>query len=302
MLRDAERPRSPRVAARQYNSLMNEFIWNCRQHTFHLGRKPLILGIVNVTPDSFSDGGRHAGTDAAIRHAMKLAEDGADILDIGGESTRPGATPVSESEELARVLPVVEGLGRLTKVPLSIDTMKASVAKACLDAGAAIINDVSGFQHDPAMVDVARDAGAGAIVMHMQGTPQTMQLNPHYDDVVREVKGFFAERLASLAATGIPAGRVAFDPGIGFGKTQDHNMRLMARLKDLDVGRPICLGVSRKGTLGIVTGRERHERDPATLAISCFAMAQGSAQILRVHDVRGTADAVKLWEALGEVC
>jgi dihydropteroate synthase len=277
---------------------MTAFTWACRQHTFHLGRKPLILGIVNVTPDSFSDGGQHAGTDAAIRHAMKLAEDGADLLDIGGESTRPGATPVTESEELARVLPIVKELVRLSRVPLSIDTMKASVAKACLDAGAAIINDVSGFQHDPAMAKVAAEAVAGAIIMHMQGTPQTMQKNPHYGDVVKEVKEFFAERLASLTAAGIPTERIAFDPGIGFGKTQDHNMRLLARLKELDIGRPICLGVSRKGMLGIVTGRERHERDPATLAISCFATAQGSAQILRVHDVRGTSDAVKLWAAI----
>jgi len=276
---------------------MNPLIWNCRQHTFDLGARPLVLGIVNITPDSFSDGSRHANTRSAVEHALKLVADGADILDLGGESTRPGAAPVGEAEELARVLPVAQELIRLTSVPLSIDTMKASVAKACLDAGAAIINDVSGIR-DPAMVNVVKEYGAGAIVMHMQGTPQTMQLDPHYEDVIANVKGFFEERLLTLTTAGILPESIAFDPGIGFGKTQEHNLKLMARLGELNIGRPICLGVSRKGTLGLITDRERNDRDPATLAVSCFALANGGAQILRVHEVRNTADAVKIWKAL----
>lgn len=276
---------------------MNASTWICGPHTFRLDRRPLVMGIVNVTPDSFSDGGQHANTDAAVRHALKLAEDGADILDLGGESTRPGAEPVDAGEELARVLPVIRELVRLTRVPLSIDTMKADVAKACLDAGAVIVNDVSGLR-DPAMVRVVQDSGAAAIAMHMRGTPQTMQHDPQYADVVAEVRSYFAERLNTLVEAGIPAERIAFDPGIGFGKTQEHNMRLLAHLQGLNVGRPICLGVSRKGMLGIVTGRERNDRDPATLAISCFAMATSSAQIFRVHEVRNTVDAAKVWAAL----
>jgi dihydropteroate synthase len=276
---------------------MGPSFWKCRHFRFDPAARPLVMGIVNVTPDSFSDGGRHATKQAAVAHALKLASEGADILDLGGESTRPGAEPVGEVEELVRVLPVVRELVQRTSIPLSIDTMKASVARACLEAGAAIVNDVSGLR-DPAMVEVVGEFGAGAVVMHMQGTPQTMQLDPHYGNVLAEVRGFFQERLRSLTAAGIPAECLAFDPGIGFGKTQEHNLKLMAGLNDLDVGRPICLGVSRKGTLGLVTGRERHDRDPATLAVSCFAIAQGNAQILRVHDVRNTADAVKIWMAM----
>jgi dihydropteroate synthase len=257
------------------------------------------MGIVNVTPDSFSDGGRFAATDAAVTHGLDLVRDGADLLDIGGESSRPGAAPVSVEEELARVVPVVRALAAQTAAPLSIDTCKAEVARQALAAGAHAINDVTALRGDGEMAGVVRDFGAGIVLMHMQGTPATMQANPSYSDVVREVGEFLEERLQAAADLGIEGAQVVLDPGIGFGKAVDHNCRLLARLEELQrLGRPVCLGVSRKGFLGKVLGRPVGERLAGSLAAACFAVARGAAQMLRVHDVAATRDAVVLFARL----
>ena len=278
---------------------MVPYRWQLRDRLIEIGRRPLVVGIVNVTPDSFSDGGRFFDPSHAIAHGFKLIEEGADILDVGGESTRPGSEPVSEAEELERVVPAILALAKQTSIPISIDTMKPAVAQACLEAGAAIVNDVSGFR-DPAMIAIASRHRAGVIVMHMQGTPSTMQANPHYEDVTREVGLYFAERLEALAAAGIPQEAVCLDPGIGFGKTLEHNLELLANLGTLSrFGRPVCLGVSRKGFLGTITGRPVGERMAGSLAVACFAAARGEAQLLRVHDVAPTRDAVRLLEAIG---
>lgn len=264
-----------------------EWVSNRRSIAFD---RPLVMGIVNVTPDSFSDGGRWATADLAIEHALRLAQDGADVLDIGGESSRPGAEPVPEEEELRRVVPVVRALATQLTVPISIDTMKPAVAQACIEAGAEIINDVSGLRN-PAMVGVARDTAAAVLVMHMKGTPQTMQLDPNYLDVVGEIDQYFEERLRTLTASGIARQRLAIDPGIGFGKKSSHNWELLAKLDRLRCfERPLCLGVSRKGFLG----KERPAKDRliAGLTVAVEAMTRGTAQIIRTHDVRETRDSV----------
>ena len=259
----------------------------------------LVMGVVNVTPDSFSDGGRWFGADEAISHGLELAAAGADIVDVGGESTRPGSGTVPEDEELRRVVPVVRELARKAPVPISVDTSKAAVARAALDAGAGIINDVTGLRGDPDMPGVAARSGAGVILMHMQGTPATMQANPRYADVVREVGDFFADRLGALAAAGVDPETVCLDPGIGFGKTLDHNLELLAGLGAFArFGRPVCLGVSRKGFIGAVCGRAVPDRMPGSLAAACFAVAAGAAHVLRVHDVAPTRDAVLLYAAI----
>jgi dihydropteroate synthase len=273
--------------------------WRLRNQELPLGSRCLVMGIVNVTPDSFSDGGRFLHIDAAIAHGLELVRQGADLLDVGGESTRPGSQPVSLEQELQRVVPVVIALAQQTRVPISIDTSKADVARACLEAGAHIVNDVTGLGGDPHMADVVRDLGAGAIVMHMQGTPATMQIAPRYDDVIIDLSRFFAERLQSLGAVGIPPEAIALDPGIGFGKTREHNITLLARLAEFAaLGRPICLGVSRKGFLGKLLDRPVEERLAASLGAAAFALAQNAVQILRVHDVAQTRDLVVVWDAL----
>jgi len=278
---------------------MPPLVWRCRQHTFAIGARPLIMGIVNVTPDSFSDGGRFLDPSLAIEHGRQLVAEGADFLDIGGESTRPGSLPVPWDEELRRVLPVVEGLAANTSVPLSVDTNKADVARRCLAAGASIINDITGLRGDAEMPAVVAESGAGAIVMHMQGTPATMQANPRYEDVLQEVGDFFEERLRSLTAAGILGEAIAFDPGIGFGKTQDHNLDLLANLdRYRPLRRPIVLGISRKGVIGTIIGRPRPERMVGSVAAACLAAARGGVQVVRVHDVGATRDAVRLIEAL----
>jgi dihydropteroate synthase len=260
------------------------------------------MGIVNVTPDSFSDGRRFLDRDAAVKHALELVQQGADILDIGGESTRPGSLPVALQEELERVVPVVAALAKVTDALLSIDTSKADVARACVAAGANIINDVTGLTGDPRMADVARDTGAGVIVMHMQGTPATMQIAPRYDDVVQDLFQYFSERLESLAAHGIARECIAIDPGIGFGKMREHNIKLLAGLgKFTELGRPLCLGVSRKGFLGKLLDRPVEERLAGSLAAAAYGLAQGAVQILRVHDVAATRDLVRVWEVLASL-
>jgi dihydropteroate synthase len=258
------------------------------------------MGIVNVTPDSFSDGGRYSGTEAAVAHGLDLVAQGADLLDIGGESTRPGSQPVSLEEELDRVVPVVRELARQVSVPLSVDTTKPEVARQALDAGAHSINDVTAVR-DPDMAAVLRDSDAGVILMHMQGTPATMQLAPTYADVVGEVYAFLEARLQELEKLGIASGRLAVDPGIGFGKTAEHNLELLANLGRFGaLGRPVCLGVSRKGFLGKLLGRDLPDRLPGSLAAVCHALGQRAAQIVRVHDVAATRDAVELYQAVGE--
>jgi dihydropteroate synthase len=270
-------------------------IWRLRDRTLEFGQKTLVLGIVNVTPDSFSDGGRYASPEQAIAHGVELVRQGADLLDVGGESTRPGAEPVSLEAELNRVLPVVRALAARVAVPLSVDTSKAEVARECLTAGAHVINDVTGLRGDPAMPEVVRAFGAGAIVMHMQGTPLTMQREPRYEDVVGDIGAFFQERLRELFTLGIAPEQLVLDPGIGFGKTKEHNLVLLARLDDFQrFGRPVCLGVSRKGFLGRTTER----RLAASLAAVCWAVARGAAQLVRVHDVEETRDAVTVLTAI----
>jgi dihydropteroate synthase len=264
-----------------------------------LGPRCLVMGIVNVTPDSFSDGGQFLQTDAAIAHALKLVAEGADLLDIGGESTRPGSAPIPLGEELRRVVPVVTALAKQTDVPISVDTSKADVAHACLEAGAHIINDVTGLTGDPRMAETARAYGAGVIVMHMKGTPATMQVAPRYDDVVNDILSYLRERIQALTTLGIPADAIAIDPGIGFGKTREHNIALLSNLaKFADLGRPLCLGVSRKGFLGNLLDRPVEERLAGSLAAAAFALAQNAGQILRVHDVAETRDLVRVWEVL----
>jgi len=273
--------------------------WRIRDRVLNLDARCLVMGIVNVTPDSFSDGGKFLHAERAIAHALDLVKQGADILDIGGESTRPGSQPVSLDEELARVLPVVRALEQQCDVVLSIDTSKSGVARACLEAGAHIINDVTGLTGDPHMVHVARDFGAGLVVMHMQGTPMTMQVAPSYDDVAIDLFQYFTERVQCLTASGIARDTIAIDPGIGFGKTRDHNITLLARLATYkDLGCPICLGVSRKGFLGKLLDRPLEQRMAGSLAAAAFALSQQAAQVLRVHDVAETRDLVRVWEVL----
>jgi dihydropteroate synthase len=276
-------------------------LWQLRDRTLTPGSPPLILGIVNVTPDSFSDGGQFLDTDAAVAQGLRLVEQGADLLDIGGESTRPGSQPVELEEELSRVVPVVRRLAALTSTPLSVDTSKAEVARQALGAGAHIINDITALAGDPAMPEVVRTHRAGVILMHMQGTPATMQVRPHYDDVVAEVVAFLEARLQACINLGIAASQVVLDPGIGFGKTVEHNLRLLAHLEQLQrLGRPVCLGVSRKGFLGKVLGRPLEQRLAGSLAAACYALVRGTAQIVRVHDVAETRDVVVLLNALRE--
>ncbi len=272
--------------------------WQVRDRLIPLGARALVMGIVNVTPDSFSDGGHFAQTDAAIAHALELERQGADILDVGGESTRPGAQSVPIDEELRRVVPVMEALARQTKVPLSVDTSKPEVARACLNAGAHIINDVTGLSH-PDMLSAAKESGAGVIVMHMQGTPATMQLDPKYDDVVGDILRFFEERIAALTAQGLRRETIVIDPGLGFGKRFQHNLQIIARLAAFQhLGLPVCFGASRKGFIGKIIGRGVDESLYGSLAMVSIALAQKAAQIVRVHDVAATRDTVLIWEAM----
>jgi dihydropteroate synthase len=269
-----------------------------RQFEFNFPCPALVMGIVNVTPDSFFDGGKFLDAGAAVAHACQLVEQGAQILDVGGESSRPGATPVAEEEELRRVLPVVKDLAARVPVPVSIDTMKPAVARAALAAGASIVNDVGANRTDDAMWRIVAEARAGYVCMHMQGTPRTMQMNPAYADVVREVGEFFSERLTRLSDCGVSREQVILDPGIGFGKTVEHNLQLLGAVRGFtSFGRPLLLGVSRKSFIGKVLRTDGAGRLPGALACVCHAVAAG-AQIIRAHDVAETVQAIRMTEAI----
>jgi len=251
------------------------------------------MGIVNVTPDSFSDGGQFLDARAAVAHGRQLEAEGADILDVGGESTRPGAEPVAPEEQIRRVVPVIERLvAQGVRAQISIDTTRLAVAEAAVAAGASYVNDVTAFRHEPALASFAADRGLDCCLMHMRGEPRSMQHNPVYDDVVSDVKAFLEERLSAAVAAGVAEERIMLDPGIGFGKTVDHNLELLRRLDELvALGRPIVIGTSRKSFLGHITGREAVDRLPGTIATNVLALERGAA-VFRVHDVRPVADAL----------
>jgi dihydropteroate synthase len=273
--------------------------WRARQFEYHFPRSTLIMGILNVTPDSFFDGGRFLDPAGAVDRALEMIGEGADLIDVGGESTRPGAAPVALEEELKRVLPVLRSLAGRVRVPVSVDTMKVEVARAALDAGASILNDVSARREDPALWELAGRTGAGYVAMHMQGTPRTMQENPVYEQVTAEVDRFFGDRLDRLNQAGVDADQVVLDVGIGFGKQSGHNLELLARLATFTKRqRPLLLGASRKSFIGQITGSSRiEERLAGSLACACWAVAAG-ARIIRTHDVAATKQAVQMTEAV----
>lgn len=272
--------------------------WKCRDRILEIGPKPLVMGILNVTPDSFSDGGRYRDTNRAAEHGAAMVGEGADIVDVGGESTRPGAGTVSDAEEIARTEPVVRKLAAETNALISIDTRKAAVAERALAAGAHIVNDVSAMTHDPAMPGEASRYGAGVVLMHMLGSPGTMQDDPRYGNVVADVRRYLAERVDALVAQGLDRESLSVDPGIGFGKTVEHNEALVANLRELlTIGVPVIVGLSRKSFLGKITGREVNERLPASLAAMMVCLANG-AHVMRVHDVKESVDAAAVWAAL----
>ena len=275
------------------------FDWKLRNQTLQRSGIPLLMGILNVTPDSFSDGGDHNGVEAAVEHGRQLAEDGADVIDIGGESTRPGSAPVSLDEELQRTIPVIQRLADSVVVPLSIDTTKAEVARQALDAGAQIVNDISGGTFDQQMLTVCAEADAGICLMHIQGTPQTMQDDPQYEDVRADVHKFLSARIAAAIAAGNEIERICLDPGIGFGKTAEHNLTLMQSVGWFheEFQRPLLIGHSRKRFLSRVLGRSVDERLSGTIGVSVALAAQG-ADILRIHDVRAVRDALVAWRAI----
>jgi len=261
---------------------------------------PLIMGILNVTPDSFSDGGRYSDVSAAVERGHEMLEEGADIIDVGGESTRPGAQDVSAGEEAERVIPVIRALTESPASVISVDTMKAFVAKLAVEAGAHIINDVSAMTHDPEMERVALESEAGVVLMHMQGTPRTMQSSPSYKDVVGEVYDALRDRVEQLVRRGFDRERLTVDPGIGFGKTGEHNLSLLRNLGAfLDIGVPLVVGLSRKSFLGRLTGREVNDRLPASLAALVYCILKG-AHVMRVHDVKASCDAARITAVLGE--
>ncbi|MEW6304424.1 MAG: dihydropteroate synthase [Verrucomicrobiota bacterium] len=273
-------------------------ILRARQFEYRFPRPALIMGILNVTPDSFSDGGQFLNPRAAVEHAEQMIGEGAEIIDVGGESTRPNAEPVSVEEELRRVLPVIEELAGRVRLPISIDTQKPEVARAALQAGASIVNDIAANRTDAEMWRIVAEAGAGYVAMHMQGTPQTMQVNPAYGDVVAEVGAFFAERLEQILAAGMRMEQTVLDVGIGFGKTLEHNLQLLAALgRFTRFERPLLLGVSRKSFIGKLLGVDVAERLPAALACTQWAITAG-VSLVRTHDVAATVQTVRMTEAI----
>ncbi len=288
----------PYSLARDKDRAAKRMIFRARQFAFAFPRPAMVMGIVNVTPDSFSDGGRFLDSQAAIAHALQLVDEGAEIIDIGGESTRPHAQPVAEAEELRRVLPVIEQLAEQLKVPISIDTMKPAVAKAALQAGAAIVNDVAANREQPAMWQVVSEFGAGYLCLHMQGTPQTMQIAPAYTNVVQDIVAFFFQRIERLNHCGVLPDQLILDPGIGFGKTLEHNLQLLASLSSFKtLGRPLVLGVSRKSFIAKLLGTELARRLPAALACATLAVEAG-VEVIRAHEVAETLQAIRMAEAI----
>ena len=293
------------LVGQKYNIAMSVVTFpeiRCREKILPLGPSVLIMGILNVTPDSFSDGGRFVDPVAAVDQAQKMIAEGADIIDIGGESTRPGVSYINEEEEIVRIRPIVEALGKRTDIPLSIDTRKAAVAQVALDLGVAIVNDVSALQDDSRMAQVIEESGAGVVLMHRQGHSATMQDAPHYEDVVEEVKSFLAKRVALAQSMGIPSDRIIVDPGIGFGKTCKHNFKILANLGEfLEINQPLLVGLSRKGFIGELTGKPVAEREMGNAAAIAIAVWQGT-HILRVHDVGAMKDAIRVAQALRNSC
>ena len=276
------------------NEFPNHSRWKLRTQTLAITQTPLIMGILNVTPDSFSDGGSYLTAQDAIDHGLRLAAEGADIIDIGGESTRPYSQPVSVQQEIERVVKVVRGIADQSDVPISIDTSKSAVAIAAIEAGAQVINDVTGLTGDPDMLQVAVESGVGVCAMHMQGTPATMQDNPRYTNVVAEVLAYLQQRKACLLDAGIPLEKICLDPGIGFGKTHQHNLELLAGCEAfLELGCPILIGHSRKGFIGKLLNDKDADRDSGTLAISLL-MAQKKMHVLRLHQIAPTVAALKV--------
>jgi dihydropteroate synthase len=276
--------------------MQSNFQFSCGKYQLTLNR-PHVMGIVNVTPDSFSDGGKFSSTDLAVEHALKMIEGGVDILDVGGESTRPGATPVGLEEELNRVIPVIKALSKVSTVPISIDTYKPEVMRQAIAAGADIVNDIRALQVDSAM-EIIANSNVGVCLMHMQGTPQNMQLEPHYDDVVAEVKQFLIERMKLAEANGIVKNRILLDPGFGFGKSRAHNIALIQHLKELnEIGQPLLVGLSRKSVLAAITGGDEKSRIFSSIAAAVISAMKG-AKIIRVHDVKATVDALKVVAAI----
>lgn len=273
--------------------------WRIRSQTIDLTHRALIMGVLNVTPDSFSDGGQYADPETAIARGLAMVEEGADILDIGGESTRPGATPVEADEELQRIIPVIEGLRAVSAVPISIDTMKARVARSAVEAGADIINDISGLQHDPDMARTAAETGTGLVLMHLKGTPRTMQQQPEYGDVVAEVRARLTSACDEAVAAGVNPDSLVFDPGIGFGKTLEHNLSLLRALPQFQIhGRPVLLGVSRKSFIGkILDNQDPLAREAPTTALTAWSRQHG-VRVFRVHSVRENAQALRMMEAI----
>jgi dihydropteroate synthase len=274
----------------------------CREKTLLIDSKVLIMGILNVTPDSFSDGGRFLDPAFAVEQAQKMVAQGADIIDIGGESTRPGASYVSEEEEIDRIRPILQVLGKCIDIPLSIDTRKAAVAQMALDCGASIVNDVSALEDDSCMVKVIQESGAGVVLMHRQGPSATMQKAPYYEDVVEEVKSFLAQRVAFAQSMGIPSDHIIVDPGIGFGKTCNHNLKILSSIGEfIKLNQPLMIGLSRKGFIGELTGKPVAEREMGNAAAIATAVWQG-AHILRVHDVSAMKDPIRVAQALRNSC
>lgn len=300
------RPRSERAVGTMAGDLAERFperakVWQLRTRRLTLTPRPLLMGIVNVTPDSFSDGGQFYDTAAAVERGLQLVAQGADLLDVGGESTRPYSTPVAAEEELRRVLPVLEALCERAGVPVSIDTWKADVARAAIAAGAEIVNDVTGLTGDPEMLVVALETQAGVCAMHMQGTPQTMQDQPAYRDVVSDIYDYLQARRDELIAAGLERQRICLDPGVGFGKTHQHNLTLLAGCGRFHaLGCPVLVGASRKGFVGQVLGSKTADRTAGTLGV-CLALAGAGVQILRVHDVEPIRQALLLFDAVGGI-
>jgi dihydropteroate synthase len=276
-------------------------VWRLRHRTISFSKIPRLMGIVNVTPDSFSDGGRWASADLAIEHGLHLAEEGADMLDVGGESTRPYSVPVAIEEEIRRIAPVIRGLARQIKIPISIDTSKSQVAEVALENGAEVINDVTGLEGDARMLSVARRSRAGVCVMHMQGDPQTMQESPKYDDVVEEIFYYLASRRNALMEHGIEMEQICLDPGIGFGKTHQHNLTLLSNYHRFhELGCPLLGGFSRKGFIGKVLGDSALDRKFANIGIA-LALAAQRVQVLRVHEIAPIRESLQLFAAVGGI-